>query len=148
MNKSGWVEVMGVVAVVVSLAFVAIEINQNTSATAAQAMLDLSDSINEVMLLQSEDAELSTIVMNGNEDLESLNKIERWRYERLMWSVLNAHESAYIFFQNGLIDEAQYSGWLDAGCRQLERPGTKAIWKQMQPFASDFDQHMESSCDL
>ena len=57
MKLSKIAEIVGLIAVVISLVFVGLEVRHNTATTAAQALLDLNSSVNEAMLLQSDKSE-------------------------------------------------------------------------------------------
>ena len=49
MKLSTWAEVLGIIALVVSLVFVGVEVRHSTAATSAQALLNLNDAMNEIL---------------------------------------------------------------------------------------------------
>ena len=148
MKLSTWAELAGLAAVVVSLVFVGFEIRHNTATTSSQALLDLNDAVNTVMLLQSADADLAEIVIRGHKNPQSLSEIEMFRYERLIWSVLNSMEAAFNFYESGLLSPEQYEGWLAASCVELSIPGSVYIWRKNKlAFSPSFNDFLESSCE-
>lgn len=93
-------QVLGAVAVVASLLFVGIQIQQNTRATRAASHHAVSDSLNEINRMWAESAELTRIWLAGREDRQALTDDERWRFDCSMRAYMHVCET--MFIQAGL----------------------------------------------
>ena len=147
MKLSTWAEVAGILALVVSLVFVGIEIRNNTAATSAQALLELNVAMNDIMLLQADNAELADIVRMGDSDIDSLSPTERYRYMRTIYSVLNNHENAFMFHTKGVLDANTYAIYGKGTCGSLSQPGVQKLWKSGELFFQErFNEYLKKTC--
>ena len=73
-------EFAGAIAVVVTLAYLAIQVRQNNRETRAQTAWRITESINHFTATLTSDGEAADIWCRGNDDFESLSRVERERY--------------------------------------------------------------------
>jgi len=103
-------EIIGSVAVVVSLLFVAYSINHNT---------DVLRSLNDNLLYEYDDRAIDEIVSDASmasilvklDNAESLSAVERERFESYMTRYLNMWELAHDRYVEGLFPEEKWLGW-------------------------------------
>lgn len=88
-------EIIGALAVFITLVYLAVQIRQNTGAVRAAA---LDSSVNALMTIRSkihDNGELTGIYLRGSENPESLTDTELTRYRLLLtnivWSILNLY---------------------------------------------------------
>ena len=122
-----YVELIGLLAVIVSLVFVAIEIRQSTITTQAQAMLELNASFNETMIAVYENPALAALIVRGVED-GSLSPTENLQFGQWAYSAMNIFESAHVFHAKDLLDPEDYQGWKRATCAYVGLPGVRSLW--------------------
>ena len=122
MNVSKVVEIVGVVAVVVSLGMVAFELRQNANAAAAQAFLDLAVASNEPLHVFATDPTLAAIHLQIERGEMPASEVDLHRYELMLASSWYSMESAYMFREKGLLTEDDYSSWLEAVCADFAKP--------------------------
>jgi len=97
-------EIVGAMAVVVSLAYLATQIrNQNREARAATIQQVLQNNADTISQLQ--DPELAAIWISGIDNLESLTEVERLRFVIYLTSGMRSFENAYFQWQNGRLDD-------------------------------------------
>ena len=109
-------EVVGLVAIVLSIAFLAFEVRQNTQAMRAAAIQDATDVARQQLLMLATDRETHRIEMLGHEDPEQLTPEERRRYYYIIRSFwLSASSSLQIKSENFAI----YTGVLNSTQRPL-----------------------------
>ena len=147
-RASLWVEIVGVVAIIVSLGLVAVEIRQNTDAISAQAVLALNDGINETNLLVTSDVGFAELLMRADAAGErGLTSTEIARLERWTMARANVYESAYEFHRKGILDSNRYASCHEATCAMATHPGEGAVLSKWKPFYDpDFVGYLESTC--
>jgi hypothetical protein len=99
-------ELVGALAVVVSLLYVARQIRQSTAATKAasfQSMTETMVHINTSVLLDAPTYDLMIRALAS----ESLTEVERARYLVFFWDVLRMLESAHYQVELGVLDESK-----------------------------------------
>lgn len=146
-RKSKWAAYFGGATVVASLLLVAWEIRQNTVALTAQSLQDLNAMANEILLTAAESAQLSEVLVKGDEDLSSLTGAERSQYWAYNYGVINAMDAAFGFYQKGILDEADYSGWRTYTCNYLSGSSVRTIWDEDKAtFGTEFSTYVQAEC--
>lgn len=87
-----WLSLLGNLGVLGGLVFVGLEIRQNTSQLRAEASQAITASTNELNAGIYGDAGLADLVKRGEQNLETLNAIERRRFDAFQFSRLNIAE--------------------------------------------------------
>jgi len=138
-------EIIGGIAVVVSLIFLIMETRENTNAVKAQTYQILTSELNEIRreLTEPNFAELVTKVRNGG--IDSLNETERYRMIINSQSTFAVYESAYYSYQRGTLGEDEWERYFTATCRT--RDG-----REWGPIATNlsvaFRDYVDSECEL
>ena len=102
---SGIAEIVGALVVVISLLYVAIQIQQNTKATRYQATQNLISSMSDAHFRISEDGELAALMRKGCSSRGSLNEDEQLRFNMWLFSTYNQYDFAYHQYRAGELDE-------------------------------------------
>ena len=103
-------EIVGAIAVVVSLVYVGVGIRQNTEVVQVanhQALVAMDMEKNASL----RDQEFAAIYVLAREDYEQLSKFQRSQYESFIADTLNMWEFAYITYSNDAMDETIWTGW-------------------------------------
>jgi len=103
-------EIVGTVAVVVSLLFVAYSVNHNTA---------VLQSLNDNLLYEYDGRAMSDVITDPSmaailvklDNSEQLTAIEGERFEQYMYRFLNMWELAYDRYVDGLFPERKWLGW-------------------------------------
>ena len=106
-------EIIGTIAVVVSLLFVAYSVNHNT---------EVLQSLNDNLLYEYDDRAIADLINDESmaaimvklDNAETLSEIERERFEQYMTRYLNMWELAHDRYVEGLFSEGKWLGWSDA----------------------------------
>lgn len=88
-------ELVGVVAVIVSLLILGYEIRQNTDTSAAQAVFELNESARLTLFQEATDPNLASLISKAEKDFDDLNGRERHMYSRWVYAQVNLFESAW-----------------------------------------------------
>ncbi len=77
-------EVIGTVAVVVSVIYLAVQVRENTKFSAQEAVATAIDAFNEFDRLIAVNSDLASILLRGEQSLSSLSPEEQRRFEHLI----------------------------------------------------------------
>jgi hypothetical protein len=121
-------EVLGVVGVIGSLAFVALEIRQNTSAVRSAASQGVQDQVATVYQMYATDPTLTGILQRGMQDPSNLTPEELARFDAFWTVALQANQNVYVQIQEGAFDNAMAEGWWQLLRSNLEYPGLRQYW--------------------
>jgi hypothetical protein len=101
-------EIVGAVAVVLTLGYLAVQIRQNTRALKASTHQSLSDSTIRFQAVTLDNAEVARIRLAGGEDLSKLTGEEHYRFITAMEMLFRLIENAFVQHQEGTLDD---EGW-------------------------------------
>ncbi len=126
-------ELVGAIGVVVTLAYLVVQIRHNTRATRAASHHAITDSLNLGNIAQAQDAELARIFMLGCENRSSLSAVERQRFDMLLLSYFHVLDS--LFYSANV-------GTGELGLLRAEEPGLAYLigrsgvgeWWEQNPY--------------
>ena len=145
-------ELIGAVAVVISLGYLAVQIRQNTKTVRTstyQAFLDSSRSDTELILAHPH---LERIFRLGRRDPNELTDDERPVFRMLLGQLLLNYEIMFLQHRHGVIDEDFWRGRQEGLRALLFQPGVGQWWAGGAPllrryFAPEFRELVESILD-
>ena len=140
-------EVIGIVAVIVSLLILGYEIRQNTDTSAAQAVFELNESARETLFREATDPNLVSLISKAEKDFEALNEHERHMYGRWVFAHVNLFESAWRYSRRGVISEAEMKGWKTAFCGYMDRASFRRVVQSVEVFTPEFAEDSEQWCE-
>ena len=85
-------EILGAVAVVATLGYLAVQIRGSTKATRAGTSLSINDALSKILSALRSDGEFAEIWYRGLQNLGSLNEVEAVRFESHALDMLNLAE--------------------------------------------------------
>ena len=153
MKLSDWAnvaEIVGAAAVIVTLAYVAVQIEQNTIAVEAstrQGRLDFGWQQAELLITQPG---LANLVREGEQDANDLNDEEQLLfYEFTTWRFAN-WELTFLEYEDGLIDDELWLAWDGYYMLMAEgKPGYRKFFSDTrQQWDSRFMVHIDKSLGL
>jgi hypothetical protein len=138
-------EITGAIAVVVSLIYVGLSVNQNTNAIMVanhQALVAMDQDTNG-WLRDPEFAEILEIAIN---DVDQLSASQSRQYFTFVADKINAWEFAFITHENGMMKDNIWSGW-DAYYRSLiDQKEIHDYWGRSKAgFSPAFVSYVESA---
>jgi hypothetical protein len=132
-------EFLGAIAVFVTVAYLAVQIRQNTSAVRSAAVDASIQSVNEMRMLLAQSSEIAEIYINGSRDPESLNEVEYMRYRAtvqvFLWAAWN------MFSQDKKTETGLWSSQRLVIKRILLNPGGT---KFLEDFGEEFDKDFQN----
>ena len=133
-------EIIGILAVVVSLVFVTIELRNNTNAIYSQTNQGLVELNSDLNIARMENSELADLWVRGGTDPETLTEVEQYRYRMMKGSVFNIWEQAFYSYTNGTLTDELWRGW---NSQDICIKGTHYVWGQInEEFGIAFTAHV------
>lgn len=109
-------EIIGGIAIVASLVFVGLQINQNHEMMRAQIRNDIAKTLSERLWNMSESDYINTFVTTA--DTSTLSPSDQTRVRLFYGSILRLYENIYYQYEIGLFDKTEFeveaSGWKDS----------------------------------
>lgn len=131
-------EIVGAVAVVVSVLYVGIQVRENSATLEAASVQAVSDSLTEFTASVARDADASHIWNTGlQEGLDSLSAEELGRFNLLMVAMVRRMENVFFQHRQGFIPEEQWLGLQagndfillsDGGQQWWANPGVRSLY--------------------
>ena len=121
-------EIVGAVAVVISLIYVGVSLGQNTAAVEVanhQALVAMDLDKNAWL----RDAEFAAIYERARSDFGQLSDIESRQYLTFVADTLNAWEFAFITHANGAMADNIWNGWDGFYKGEFQTEGFQHFWK-------------------
>ena len=129
-------QVVGAVAVVISLIYLTNEVRNNARATRLSSMRSLSDAINQYFKTVAEDGDLAELWYRGIYDFESIKGASLMRFSSLMDYLFRIYEDTYYQHREGHLDARIWEGF-EAIMRDINAyPGIQAWWRSRSHWFS------------
>jgi len=142
---SGVAEVVGAVAVVVTLIYLSRQIGQNTAALRSTATQAASDQASGLYLTLSTDPELAEIFIRGLSEPEMLTAVETARFNSMWMSVCFNLQNWHLQTQEGFLDGSLVESWSRIISPIAAEPGFSAFWqKRRHIYTPQFQSFVES----
>ena len=103
-------EIVGSVAVLFTLVYLALQIRQNTLAMKADTFRGATEISSDFTQIMLNDLELAKVFRRGIEGIASLNEDEQLQYTLMLRLQLRRYESVYMQVEQGLLDRNMLIG--------------------------------------
>ncbi|MFC1777152.1 hypothetical protein ACFL3I_07405 [Pseudomonadota bacterium] len=142
---AAFAEIIGAVAVVASLIYLAVQIRQNTEAQRTENYARALERLAAFQSMLSTDSEISIIFSKGLADYSNLATQEKLRFNWVMYEAFGAFEFMFHAARKESIDEEIWSRWSDAIAWYLTFPGVHAWWMSRPlPFTDSYSLFVDS----
>lgn len=138
-------DTVGAIAVVATLAYLALQIRQNTRAAKAAAVNASHVSLRENRRAILASAELSALFTTGNRNPTAMSEIERQRY---IWMMLNIADAMLDIYAQTLETDFSPETWHKQGVSAVQRTlgsdGGRWFWENFSDsYPSNFKQEID-----
>lgn len=124
-------EIVGAVAVVISLILVVSSVDRNTAAITSQVEDASYDALREVNLSLLNNPELFDIIIRATGGLDKLDETELEKYKAWIHINLDLWERMYSWEVSGLIDKSN-DGWNDYFSAWTKRHVSRELWADIK----------------
>lgn len=118
-------EMLGAVAVVASLLYVAAEVRQNTRQARLAAQQATVHELGHALRAQALDREWAELLSRALNGLEKLNPVERVQFLSHVGSIFRLYESAHLHYIEGSLDPRFWRGFERAIADVIGYPGIR-----------------------
>ena len=147
-------ELVGIVAIVVSLIFVGLEVRQSAAATRGatqQALADAAREASGALVANQETADL-TLRFLRSDDWSDFSEVERFQIVLLFTTMLRVYESAHYQWRERNLSPEIWSGWDASLSGVAPMPGLSKYWDERQDYFDEsfqlyFEGLMSSTAD-
>lgn len=143
-----WLTLGANLAVLLGIALLIVELQQNRAAVRAETRSNISQNISDQLLQISLDPELSELRYRADTGGE-LTDVESYRYFLMQLSLLRYWENVHYQYVVGLYDESEYSSHKRVWANYANNSAAlRASWCNTRDFMSeDFSREFESAAD-
>ena len=129
-------ELVGGIAVVLSLLYLAFQIRQNTRQIRGSMYDSIVSSLADFDRPIAEDAELARIFEEAVDDWQTTDAIERARVMHLLSTLFKQFENIHYQFRQGALEPELWAGWRRLMLSYYARPGIRTWWGMRRGFYS------------
>ena len=143
-------ELIGALALILSLIFVGLEIQQNTRTAQVSAYQDLIEKVTLLVTRAGDDPEFAAFLFGDAwselpSTLPELSPEERRHLDEFMWLVVRHGDMSYYQFDRGLLNAERLASAAVSLRNTLEHPLAQAWWDDARDnFVADYQTHVDS----
>lgn len=123
-------QVIGAIAVVISLIYVAMQIRQNTAAVRSATAQAVHEHFAGWYNAFAADQTLAEIGVKGLKDYASLSETEKARFVSCFMAFLSYGQNAFLKWRQGLLAPSLWVGWEQVLMNLIGSPGGKSLWME------------------
>ncbi len=141
-------EAVGAVGVILTLAYLAVQIRQNTKSLRATTSQSVMGDASRFLENLYESPELNTLWLTGHRDPDALSEADRERFHFFIMSWLRRFENIHHQWQSGLLEDDQWESMHTSNLEGVLSPGGRAWWAQnSQRFNRGFRSYIDGELD-
>jgi hypothetical protein len=138
-------ELVGAIATVATLAYLAIQIRSSTLAVRSTAAQSVHESFATWYRMLASDAGLSELMTNGLREYSSLSETDRARFVSASMAILLCTQDAFIKWRERTLAPDLWTGWEFVTMNLVRAPGGQILWQERSyMFGADFRDHVEN----
>ncbi len=138
-------ELVGGVAVVVTLIYLAFQIRQNTRAIRLSTSHAVAEDFRNMFGIVAEQTESAEAIFKGTMDPSSISGVEKARYWSFNHYFLYAFQNAYVQLTEGALDSRHWLGMKRMMIDYTSVPGFREYWPTRKHWFSEEFQHFMDS---
>ena len=137
-------EIVGALAVFITLAYLALQIKQNTKAVQSSA---LDSTVNTISIARQsiyENDEVAKVYLNGLSTPEQLSDLERLKFRLLVHNLMLSQSNIFAQTKFSDLPVSEWNAQKTIIKRVIGSPGGQWFWKD---FGCEFDQEFRNEID-
>ena len=129
-------QVIGVVAIVLSIVYLAIQIRQNTRAVRTSTHHGAAESHSQYLGAVAQDENLARILRSAQSSISNLTEDEHFRLDMLLFQVFNHFENDFYLRREGVLPAPLAERFTKILASWLTQPGVREWWSQRKALMS------------
>ena len=137
-------EIIGVIAVVISLIYVALQLKQNTQAIKQGSVKNIINTLRDATANLGQSEEKTEILLQLSQNTPELTMTQKVRSYVMLQNLMSAFELAYFEQSQGALEEEHWSGYQQFLVDICKAPGIREYWKaRCTWYRKDFRAYMD-----
>jgi hypothetical protein len=138
-------ESLGALGVIITVAYLALQIRQNTRTVRSAAQQSMFDNVHSLRLVLCQDPELASLLIKANESFDSLTAEEDLRFQTFAGALFGEWENIFLQNSHSVLAPEMWQAW-ELGYRNLfESPAMRRVWlAQKGQHLRSFQDHVEA----
>lgn len=137
-------EIIGAIAVVISLIYVGVSVNQNTNAVMVSnhhALVALDQATTDWF----KDSDFAAAYIISLDDVSKLSAVQQAQFTSYLADKFNAWEFAFVTHENGMMEDNIWQGWDGHYRTLLQQSGGRWFWGEgREGFSPAFRTYLDS----
>ena len=130
-------ELIGGVAIVVSLIYVGLQIKQNTNALKLSTAHDATTDMADLNLLPAQHPEFADIFFRGLQDINALKGSERLTLYGYFHKFFRTYENTYYQFTHGALESGPFKSITKQYIFLTSLPGAQVYWQERKSWYNE-----------
>jgi len=138
-------EILGALAVVGSLLYLAVQVRHSANATQAASRYATAQLTTDILVATTSDAELASILRRGQNDPDSLSDDEGFRFDILLYAIFDQWETMFSQLQRGAFSEEDWEKYDTTIIGMyFAQPGTQRFWETASDaYSTSFREYVD-----
>ena len=138
-------EIVGAIAVVVTLLYLAVQMRHSAAATQGARRDTIAQLTTDILVRIASDAELASIFRRGQNDPESLDDDEAFRFDVLLYTIFDHWETMHSQIQRSTFAEEDWAKYETIIGFYMAQPGAQRFWESFAgSFTKTFQAYVEN----
>lgn len=137
-------QIIAAVAVVLSLIYLALQVQVNTKAVRLSTGHAISREARAIFSAGAQNESLADVILRGRQSVDNLQDGERFRYYLMVHDMFFAYQDAFLQMRSGVLEQRYWSAMLVTMKTIMGEPGPRAYWHtRMAWYAPEFRDFLE-----
>jgi hypothetical protein len=123
-------EVVGAIAVVVTLVYLTIQLKQNTQSAQNSAWQSIIRVLTDLDVTEATDPQLSAFIRLAESSPDELPEDQYWKFTKIAEARLGTFEYAYLATNKGTIDSYYWEAIRPYAENYMRKPGYRRFWAE------------------
>ena len=133
-------QLIGAIAVLITLIYLAIQMKQNTVAVATSTYESTMSGFNDINVVVASTPELASIINRGCMSINELTEIETVQFNFILRCYANQWWKLYKLYDRGSLGKSEWSIFAKEAAQFLEQPGCKPFCEQNKLFSDLYEE--------
>ncbi len=143
---ANYADIIGGVAVVMSLIYVGIQIRRNTKSSQSQTNQSAHESLATVSLAVAKDSDFSNLARKGMLAFDELTEEEKFQFILLMVTIFRRYENIFYQYQKRFLEKDLWEGYSRSMLLYFYTSGGQAFWTLRRThFSGLFQKYLDST---
>ncbi len=127
-------ELIGGIAIIVSLIYVGLQIKQNTETLKLNTIHNTAEDMADLYLVPAENSEFADIFFRGLQDIHALEGIDRLRFYGFLHKFFRTYENVHYQFTRGALEAEPFKGITKQFIFVTSTPGGQVYWPERKSW--------------